>query len=138
MIAKCFQLNITAVNPACILMNAEDYVKYDEKISFQQIHLYQKKIESILYVLMITRSDVVKTASKLSEFLQNPSFCHHAAANQVIFYLYRMKSLAIKFSANIDEADIFACSSDAAFADDKETRHSSEDYLFKLFGGIIE
>ena len=58
--------------------------------------------------------------------------------DQVIFYLYRMKSLAIEFSANIDETDIFACSNDVTFADDKETRHSSEGYLFKLFDGVIE
>ena len=119
-------------------MNVKDYVKYDEKISSQQIHLYQKKIESILYILIITRSDIVKTASKLLEFLQNSSSHHHAAADQAIFYLYRMKSLAIEFSVNIDETDIFACSSNAAFTNDKETRHSSEDYLFKLFGSTIE
>jgi len=120
-------------------MNAEDYIKYDEeKISLQQIHLYQKKIEFILYVSTITRLDVIKTVLKLSKFLQNLSFCHQTAVNQVIFYLYRMKSLAIEFSANIDETDIFACSSNAAFVNDKETRHSSEGYLFKLFDSIIE
>ena len=96
-------------------MNVDDYAKYDEKISPQQIHLYQKKIEFILYVSTITRSDIVKTVSKLSKFLQNSSFCHHAAVNQVIFYLYRMKNLAIEFSVNIDETDIFVCSSDVTF-----------------------
>src|SRR6266513_2180130 len=98
-------------------MNIEDYIKYDEKISPQQIHLYQKKIGSILYVLMIMRSDVVKTVLKLSEFLQNSFLCHHAAADQAIFYLCGMKSLAIEFSVDTDEVDIFACSSDAAFVD---------------------
>src|SRR5205809_3438704 len=107
-------------------MNVENYVKYDEKISSQQIHLYQKKIESILYMSTITRSDIVKTASKLSEFLQNSSSHHHAAADQAIFYLYRTKSLAIEFSADTDETDIFVCSSNVAFANNKETRHSFE------------
>ena len=78
-IVKHFWLNYET--SVCILMNAEDYIKYDEKISSQQIHLYQKKIESILYMSIITRSDVVKTVLKLSEFLQNPSLCHHAAAD---------------------------------------------------------
>jgi hypothetical protein len=135
-IAKRFRLDCET--PARIPMNAEDYAKYDGKASPQQIHLYQKKIGSILYVSTITRPDVAKTASKLSEFLQNSSPRHQAAADQAISYLYGTKSLAIEFSADIDEADIFACSSDAAFADDKETRHSSEGYLFKLFGGAIE
>src|SRR5947207_9933684 len=119
-------------------MNTKDYIKYDEKISSQQIYLYQKKIESIFYMSTITRSDVVKTVLKLSEFFQNSSFCYHAAANQAIFYLYEIKSLAIEFSVNIDKTDIFACFSDVIFANDKETRHSFEDYLFKLFDSIIE
>jgi len=119
-------------------MNVKDYVKYDEKISSQQIHLYQKKIESILYISTIIRSDIVKTASKLSEFLQNSSLCHHAAVNQAIFYLYRIKSLVIEFSVDINETDIFVCASDTAFVNDKETRHSFKDYLFKLFDDIIK
>ena len=120
-------------------MNVEDYTQYDEeKTSLQQIHLYQKKIESILYISTIMRSDIVKTVSKLSEFLQNSSLCHHAAANQVIFYLYETKSLAIEFSVNIDETDIFVCSSDVTFMNDKETRHSFKNYLLKLFDNIIE
>src|SRR6266496_122111 len=119
MIAKCFQLDCET--PARIPMNVEDYTKYDEKISSQQIHLYQKKIGSILYVLMIMRPDIVKTVSKLSEFLQNSSSHHHAAADQAISYLYRMKSLAIEFSVNTNETDIFACSSNVTFVNDKET-----------------
>jgi hypothetical protein len=35
-------------------------------------------------------------------------------------------------------ADVFLCSSDAAFADDKLTRRSSDGYLFQLFGGAID
>ena len=119
-------------------MNVEDFTPYSGNMSLQQTHLYQQMVESILYAAVITRPDVVKTASKLSEFLQNPSPCHHAAADQVISYLYSTKGLVIEFSTDTDKANIFACSSDAAFADDKETRHSSEGYLFKLFGGAIE
>ena len=119
-------------------MNVEDFTPYSGNTSPQQTHLYQKKVGSILYAAIITRPDVAKTASKLSEFLQNPSPRHHAAADQAISYLYGTKGLAIEFSADTDEANIFACSSDAAFADDKETRRSSEGYLFKLFGGAIE
>jgi hypothetical protein len=68
---------------------------------------------------------------KLSEFLQNPSPSHHAAADQVLF---GTKALAIEFSADSNE-DNFTC---AAFADDKITRRSIEGYLFKLFGGAVD
>ena len=120
-------------------MNVKDFASYKgENMSLQQTCLYQQKVGSILYATVIMRPDVAKTASKLSEFLQNLSPCHHAATDQVISYLYNMKGLAIEFLVDTDKANIFACSSDAAFADDKETRHSSEGYLFKLFGSAIE
>src|SRR5947207_2900646 len=120
-------------------MNVEDFASYKgENMSLQQTHLYQQKVESILYAAVIMRPDVVKTASKLSEFLQNLSLHHHAAADQAISYLYSMKGLVIEFSVDTDKVNIFACSSDTTFADDKKTRHSSEEYLFKLFGSTIE
>jgi len=118
--------------------NCKNYIPYNEQASSQQIHLYQRKIGSILYAAVMTRPDIAKTTSKLSEFLQNSSPNHHAAADQAIFYLHGSKTLAIEFSAEIDESDIFACASDAAFADDKITRHSMEGYFFKLFGGAID
>jgi hypothetical protein len=37
----------------------------------------------------------------------------------------------------MDMQQIFLGSSDAAFADDSETRHSSRGYLFQLFGGPV-
>ena len=120
-------------------MNVEDFASYKgENMSLQQTCLYQQKVGSILYATVIMRPDVAKTASKLSEFLQNPSPRHHAAADQAISYLYSTKDLAIEFLTDTDKVNIFACSSDAAFADDKKTRHSSEEYLFKLFGSTIE
>jgi len=120
-------------------MNVKDFASYKgENMSPQQTCLYQQKVGSILYAAVITRPDVAKTASKLSEFLQNPSPHHHAAADQAISYLYGTKDLVIEFLTDTDKANIFACSSDAAFADDKETRRSSEGYLFKLFGDAIE
>ena len=61
----------------------------------------------------------------------------------------RIKSTAIKYSSevfrayvyyrNLEEEDVtFYGASDAAFADDKETRRSSQGYLFMLFGGLID
>jgi hypothetical protein len=118
--------------------NFDDFGIYSEKVSPQQIHLYQRKVGFILYATIITRPDAAKTASKLSEFLQNPSPRHHAAADQAISYLYGTKTLAIEFSADTNESGVFACANDAAFADDKATKRSSEGYLCKLFGGAID
>jgi hypothetical protein len=135
-ITKSFNLHYN--KPVPIPMSPEDYSTYTEKATPQQIHLYQRKVGSILYAAIITRPDAAKTASKLAEFLQNPSPRHHAAVDQAISYLYGTRTLAIEFSAEVADANIFACASDAAFADDQATRRSSEGYLFKLFGGAID
>ena len=117
-IAKSFRLNYE--KPAKIPMNADHLIPYDGKASPQQIHLYQRKVGSALYTATITRPDVAKSVSKLSEFLQNPSPRHLAAIDQVISYLYGTKTLAIQF-ANIPEQHVFICASDAAFGDDITT-----------------
>jgi hypothetical protein len=79
-----------------------------------------------------------RTASKLSEFLQNPSPQHHGAVNQALSYLQKTKTLAIEYSAETNSQQVFVCASDAALADDTVTRRSTEGYLFKLFGGAID
>ncbi len=56
----------------------------------------------------------------------------------MIFYLFYTHYLTIQFSADIGLLDIFACASDAAFAEDIETRNSTEGYVFKLDGGPVE
>jgi hypothetical protein len=75
--------------------------------------------------------------AKLSEFLQNPSPAHQQAAEQAIVYLNTTYSMAIEFSAQKSELP-FVCASDAAYADNVPFRHSTEGYLFSLFGGPID
>jgi hypothetical protein len=70
-------------------------------------------------------------------------------ANLAITYCLATKSTAIEYSGeafgahvyyrNPEGEDVtFYGASDAAFADDKETRRSSQGYLFMLFGGLID
>ena len=56
-------------------------------------------------------------------------------------YLRDTKNLAIEFSSSAaqeTDVQVFECSGDAAFADEKATRRSTEGYLFKLYGGAID
>ena len=121
-----------------IPMLTEELIPYDGKASLQEILAYQQKVGSLLYAATITRPDVARTASKLSEFLQNPSPRHLGAVDQAIAYLNDTKTLAIEYSALTNSQQAFVCASDAAFADDPDTRRSTEGYLFKLFGGPID
>ena len=75
--------------------------------------------------------------SKLSEFLQNPSPKHIAAADQTLEYLVGTKYFAIEFDGNQQDRRIFITSSDSAFADDTITRNSSYGFCVSLFGGVI-
>jgi hypothetical protein len=110
----------------------------DQKATAQQILAYQQRVGSLNFAAVVTRPDIAKAASKLSEFLQNPSPAHSSAADRVISYLYGTKTLAIEYSGRIDSSKIFICSADAAFADDTLTRRSSDGYLFQLYGGPID
>jgi hypothetical protein len=78
-ITKAFHLEY--MKPATIPMNVEDLTKFEGNSSPQDIHLYQRKVGSILYAATITRPDIARTASKLSAFLQNSSPRHQAAAD---------------------------------------------------------
>jgi len=44
----------------------------------------------------------------------------------------------MEYSGTTDSQEVFVCASVAAFADDPETRRSTEGYLFQLFGGAID
>jgi hypothetical protein len=69
--------------------------------------------------------------------MQNPSLIHQQAADQAIIYLNTTQALTIEYS---DQASkhVFTCSSDAAFGNNVPSRHSTEGYLFSLFGGPID
>jgi hypothetical protein len=119
-------------------MTTDPLQPYDGRATSQEVHAYQRKTGSILYAAIITRPDVARTASKLCEFLQNPSPIHQQAAEQAIVYLNTTYSKAIEFSAAQESELPFVCASDAAYAGNIPSRHSTEGYLFCLFGGPID
>src|SRR5207245_1396822 len=109
-----------------------------ETASPSQIYGYQQRVGSLNFAAVMTRPDISKAVSRLSESLQNPSPAHLAAADRVISYLYGTRYLAIEYSGIVRDACVFLGASDAAFADDIETRHSSQGYLFQLYNGVID
>jgi reverse transcriptase-like protein/Pol polyprotein/gag-pre-integrase-like protein len=117
-------------------MSTGHLVKNEGQATPQEVHLYQQKVGSLLYVTTITRPDAAKAASKLSEFLLNPSARHLEAVDRAIAYLYGTRHLAIQYGPRCGQ-EAFTCSSDAAFSDHQD-RKSSDAYLFSLFGGPID
>ena len=52
-------------------------------------------------------------------------------------YVVGTKYLALEFDSTTLEDQVFLIYSNAAFADDKSTRYSSNKYAIKLFGGML-
>jgi hypothetical protein len=54
-----------------------------------------------------------------------------------LHYVIRTKYLALKFDNTTLKDQVFLTYSDAAFANDKSTRYSSNKYTIKLFGKML-
>lgn len=103
---------------------------------------YFARIDSLMHPAVITRPNIANATWLLSSFGANPSREHFAQVERCIVYSRDHKFLALCYDGHIrnpaDTELIFKGASDAAFADDTETRRSTEGYLFKLFGGPID
>ena len=124
-----------------------------EEPNAARTHRYQQLVGSLAYISTSTRPDVARAHSILARHLQNPGQKHMYAAQHVWRYLIGTKNLAIRASADIQHGitsistleaaqqelePLFYGASDAAFADEPETRRSSQGYLFKLYGLPID
>lgn len=112
------------------------------------VHRYQQKVGSVNYVAVITRPDIAKPISKLAEFLLSPSDQHVYLVDRLMEYLWPTRFLAIQFHGTGSSAEVIKINhssvprelriaSDAAFADDPETRKSSQGCFISLFGGPV-
>jgi hypothetical protein len=113
-----------------------DLRKFEGQAHAAQIKLYQEKVGSVLYTAIMIRADVAFAASQLSQFLKNPGLEHLAAVDWTIRYLFGTRFLAIQYDSEHREVQL-QVASDASFADDEETRRSSQGYTISLFGGLI-
>jgi hypothetical protein len=119
-------------------MATDELLPYTKQASPQEIYRYQQKIGSLTYATVITQPDVSQTASKLAEFLTNPSPTHHAAADRAIRYLYNYRNLALEYGSTDNTQRAFTCASNTAFGDNPSTRQSTKGFLFQLFGRPVD
>ena len=138
------KLNITGVNAKASPLPVEDIPKFNGIATAQDIFQYQTKVGHVNFPAVITRPDIANSASKLSEHLNNPSPRHIELVNRVIGYLVSTRTLSIMFDGRIIipreviPKEVLIVSSDSSFADDLQTRYSSQGYAMKLFGGLID
>jgi hypothetical protein len=92
---------------------------------------------------VISRPDMSFAASQLSQIATNPSPEHLRYTDRVLLYSQTTKYYAIEFSDSVnievetDDDGVLQLSSGVSFADDPETRKSTQDYLMEMFGRPI-
>jgi hypothetical protein len=129
----------TSLSSSCTL------VKYDEEVDQQRMHEYRQKVNSICYSATMLRSDIIKTTSKLIEFLINSESDHLITANHCMKYLQNTKYLKIKYIAFDEDKltiatennHVFEIIVDVLFANEDDQK-SAEKYAFKLFKDLID
>ena len=112
----------------------------------QRTKLYQQLVGSLAYIATFTRPDVARAHSVLARHLANPGQKHLYAAIHCWRYLIGKRNLALKASGTRNEKDLFVTTvedadkytntvepiffgaSDAAYADEPDTRRSSKGY----------
>ena len=117
----------------------------NHQATLDEFRAYQERVGSINWLAVQTRPDAAKAASTLAQYLANPTKRHLAAADHCIRYLLESKELSIQFGGSSSSSNYltstskeFLGASDASFADDTNTRRSSEGWLFQLFNGPID
>jgi hypothetical protein len=128
-LVKDYKININS-KASHISLSIEDIESFDEDVDLNRMHEYRKKMRSVCYLAVISRSDIVKVDSKLTEHLINLESTHLIAVNHLIRYLYDTRHLTIIFDVSKNE-NVFEATADAAFANEKE-RKSAKEYIFKL------
>lgn len=122
--------------PATPLPSGE-LLKYDGEAPKSRIKAYQERVGSLLYSSVMIRPDIAFACSQLSKFLTNPSEEHVRAADWCIRYAYGTRNVAISYGEQEEGAQALVIASDASYADDPETRRSSNGYVIMLFGGPV-
>jgi hypothetical protein len=78
-------------------------MSYIDEMNQEKIHVYRQKMKSICYFVIITQSNIIKIAFKLTLHLINFNSKHLKTANHCIKYLYVIKFLIIRYSNSKDE-----------------------------------
>ncbi|GJQ65388.1 hypothetical protein Trydic_g7498 [Trypoxylus dichotomus] len=96
---------------------------------------YREAIGSLLYLAIVSKPDLTFTINYLSQALEEPTTKHWNMVKRVLRYLRETTELGILYDSSSDgELEAF---SDAYYAVDVSTRHSTSGMIFKYCGGAI-
>ncbi len=147
---KNYQINTNLKASSISLSQVNDEItSFKRNVDTKRVHTYRQKVRLVCYSVIITRSNIDKSAFKLVKHLFNFEPDYMTAVNHCIRYLYKTKHLEIKFDVSrnkelsknqqnsANSKHVFETSIDALFVDE-EDRRSIENYTFKLFDDLID
>jgi hypothetical protein len=78
-------------------------MSYIDDVNQERVHIYRQKMKSICYLVIITRSNIIKIAFELTRHFTNFDSKHLKATNHCIKYLHVIKFLFIHYSNSKSE-----------------------------------
>ena len=93
---------------------------------------YQRRIKSLIYLMIGTRPDLTFAIGKLSQFCHNPTVRHINAVNRVLRYVAGTAEYGLHFQRRDGSTIVY---SDAAYGDDKTDRKSTYGHVVLRGGG---
>jgi hypothetical protein len=96
---------------------------------------YQSIIGSLLYVAVSSRPDIAQAVGAVSKFNSCPTEAHLTAAKRILRYLKGTINIGLKYEITSD--DNLVGYSDADFAGDLDSRHSTTGTLFVMSNGAV-
>ena len=117
-----------------ILMLKDELLLYNDVALSSQINLYQQKISFLMYVTVITCSDIAFAVSWLACFLTNSEFLHQVTADWILLYLKRHRNLNLQ----LREGDEYLMTNNVLFANNTVNWKNSQSYTMKLFENLVD
>ncbi|KAH9112109.1 hypothetical protein AeMF1_013507 [Aphanomyces euteiches] len=104
----------------------------DEKTEMSRIP-YRSAVGCLMYLMVATRPDIAVAVGVASQFLENPGQQHWSAVKRIFRYLKGTEDFGIEYSGSQDVCGY----TDADWAGDTGTRHSTSGYCFMLNNGLV-
>ncbi|XP_062119229.1 secreted RxLR effector protein 161-like [Humulus lupulus] len=98
---------------------------------------YSNEVGSMMYAMIITRSDIAYGIGLVSRFMRKPSPEHWKAAKWLLRYLKTSSQLKLKYCKDERASTRVASYCDSYFADDLDKRRSISSYIFTFGGNTI-
>ena len=132
------RFEMTDCKPAAVSISTETRLEVDKikQATIEDVKIYQAIVESLIYLNTQIRLNIENACQTLSLFIMNSTSEATAAAKTTLRYLKRSKDLEITFRGSVSDEDLEAFTN-ADYADDRDTRKSTEVYVFKLYEGAI-